>query len=1032
MAEPALLAIVFTDLVDSTRLVSELGDVAGAAYIAEHDECARAAMRASGGREIDKSDGFLMLFARPIDAVKFALLLHDGIAALSSRSGVHLATRVGIHLGEVYLRESTPEAILHGAKAVAAEGISIAIAARTMSLAKGGQTLMTRGAFDLARRAAVGDDSLPAGVLWMAHGPYSLKGIDASIEIAEVGVEGIAPLQAPPDSEKCRRVPAHGEEETLGWRPAVGIEVPRRQHWVISGRLGEGGFGEVWLAKHRKLGASRVFKFCFEPERLRGLKREVVLLRLLKETLGERNDVAKVLDWNFDGAPFFIEFEHIPGGDLRDWAALVGGVARVPVEARLRIVRDVADALAAAHGVGVLHKDIKPGNILIEAASGGSISRVVLTDFGIGMVTDREVLAERGITATGLTDVGSTSESSRSGTRKYMAPELADGRTATTAADIYSLGVVLYQLVAGDLDRPLHAEWERDVSDPYLRHLIRSCVVVEPSRRVQGAGEMRQRLEGWADARRAIERQREWKVTLASGCVQAALAGTGIIVVFKIGILAAAAHAAWEWHSLTPALVAFSDVTLRLYASMFFIIEALVMMLAGALLALDARSIKEELHAATGEPTPEEEALWDLRIRAFALTSIGHAPLIILTYPSRRRGLVAELRGDRLPARRGPPGSRRDAIRAILMSTLLLNYAGLIAGLLGLAAAGNRSLAVSSPRRALRLILAVAVASALAGFVAEPMLTSMMSPGLEFRNMGAAREVRRAATLLLRGGHVEPAARLLTISQDMWEQSGEHRGMEPYVQMRAAEVAGDRGTLLLDRLHTPGPAAEAYGDAVELLLGERVDSPWPEPPTKERRQAQRGWARALSLAGEHDRAIRVCGDLIAECMNPVRDDPGDPAWRRREGSSHLEMGCALVRARRTGATGHLERAAALYAREVDAGITEGGVKPALAESLLWLGLAHEAAGSVGDAKAAWSRAAGVLDELSNAGIAAPEFSAMLAVLTEDPMAAEKLEALALKGEGSMDIWRIAGERGFRVTRRTGEATSPQASKASPR
>ena len=96
----------------------------------------------------------------------------------------------------------------------------------------------------------------------------------------------------------------------------------------FSTSLGEGGFGEVWLAGHPS-GERRVFKFCFDASRLRGLKREATLFQLLKDELGDRDDIAKVLDWNFDEPPYFLESEYTEGGSLADWGQAAGGIASV-------------------------------------------------------------------------------------------------------------------------------------------------------------------------------------------------------------------------------------------------------------------------------------------------------------------------------------------------------------------------------------------------------------------------------------------------------------------------------------------------------------------------------------------------------------------------------------------------------------------------------------------------------------------------------------------------------------------------------
>lgn len=508
MAAPApgavLRTLLVTDLVDSTRLVAQLGDARAFALFGRHDRLARDLLAAHHGLEIDKTDGFLLLFERPLDAVAYALAYHHELRRLTAETGSPLTARAGLHLGEVYLRENPPEDVARGAKPVEVEGLAKPFAARLMALARGGQTLLSRTAFDVARRAAVGAALPVAEVRWVAHGSYLLKGVEEPVEVFEVGDAAHAPLAPPPDSEKARRVV---DDRTIaGWRPAPGQRVPHREHWVLVEKLGEGGFGEVWLARHSKTGDRLVFKFCFEAERLRGLKREVALFRLLKEALGDRPDIARVRDWNFDEQPYFLESEYTAGGSLADWAASKGGIAAVPLETRLELAAQAAEALAAAHSVGVLHKDLKPANILITEGQGGR-PQAQLTDFGIGLVTDASRLAQYGITV-GMTEFAGTRDPT-SGTPKYMAPELLTGRPATVQADIFALGVVLYQLAAGDLERPLAPGWERDVGDELLREDIAACVDGRPECRLASAAELASRLRSLPARRTALQGERE-------------------------------------------------------------------------------------------------------------------------------------------------------------------------------------------------------------------------------------------------------------------------------------------------------------------------------------------------------------------------------------------------------------------------------------------------------------------------------------------------------------------------------------------
>jgi len=106
---PTIRALLLTDLVDSTKLVEAMGDVRAAELFAAHDRLARDLLPRHRGREIDRTDGFLLLFDTVSDAADFALAYHRALASLSAELGVALAARAGIHEGEVILRENPPE-----------------------------------------------------------------------------------------------------------------------------------------------------------------------------------------------------------------------------------------------------------------------------------------------------------------------------------------------------------------------------------------------------------------------------------------------------------------------------------------------------------------------------------------------------------------------------------------------------------------------------------------------------------------------------------------------------------------------------------------------------------------------------------------------------------------------------------------------------------------------------------------------------------------------------------------------------------
>src|SRR5215471_19274902 len=229
------------------------------------------------------------------------------------------------------------------------------------------------------------------------------------------------------------------------------------ERYRIVALLGKGGMGEVYRADDLTLGQPVALKFLPEEaakdtallERFRG---EVRISRKVSHP-----NVCRVYDVGEVEGQTFFTMEYVDGEDL---ASLLRRIGRLPHDKAVDIARQLCAGLAAAHAKGVLHRDLKPANIMLDGRG-----QAVITDFGLAALTDQLQGAEV-----------------RSGTPAYMAPEQLASKEVTAQSDIYSLGLVLYELFTGkrawegetlaDLvkvrtDRPIAspATWVRDL-DP--------------------------------------------------------------------------------------------------------------------------------------------------------------------------------------------------------------------------------------------------------------------------------------------------------------------------------------------------------------------------------------------------------------------------------------------------------------------------------------------------------------------------------------------------------------------------------------
>ena len=279
----------------------------------------------------------------------------------------------------------------------------------------------------------------------------------------------------------------------------------RVHHYVILSRLGAGGIGEVWLAKDelltREIAVKLLFpRFAGDPYHVRRFEQEA----RSASTLNHPNIVTIYEIGKSEGVDFIAQ-ELVHGQTLRKWLA-DGPVKLVSV---LDVGAQVAAALEAAHGAGIVHRDIKPENVMIRPDG-----LVKVLDFGLARFIERDSVALAGLSGKeSITQPGFVL-----GTVRYMSPEQARGMKVDTRSDLFSLGVVLYEMATGSA--PFRGPTPSDVlaailthepaplseylpdTPPELERIIRRCLEKDLAARYPDVKELRQDLNNF---RRRIE-----------------------------------------------------------------------------------------------------------------------------------------------------------------------------------------------------------------------------------------------------------------------------------------------------------------------------------------------------------------------------------------------------------------------------------------------------------------------------------------------------------------------------------------------
>jgi eukaryotic-like serine/threonine-protein kinase len=210
------------------------------------------------------------------------------------------------------------------------------------------------------------------------------------------------------------------------------------ERYKLRGQIGSGGMGHVYLAHDRVLDRNVALKML----KARYAENEEFVERFRREAKSAASlshpHIVPVLDGGETGdGTYYIAMEYLPGGTLKD---RIASGRTLPPRAVVEVALEIAGALQAAHTRGVIHRDIKPRNILITDSG-----HIKVTDFGIARAAE----------ATTVSDLGDIL-----GSVKYMSPEQAAGEQAGPASDLYSLGVVLYEMLTGTVPYAVDTPWD--------------------------------------------------------------------------------------------------------------------------------------------------------------------------------------------------------------------------------------------------------------------------------------------------------------------------------------------------------------------------------------------------------------------------------------------------------------------------------------------------------------------------------------------------------------------------------------------
>ena len=420
------VTFLFSDIEDPTS-VGERHSVQMQAALARYEEILSSNIKDNGGYIFKTlGEAYCAAFAAARQALAATLAIQRALFAEEWGETIKMRVRMALHTGVTEERNGDYL------------GPSVDLVASLLSAAVGGQILLSAATYELTR------DNLEPGAKLKELGEHRLQGLREAERIYQLVAPGL-PSGFPPAPSLPSDLP-----------PPKAFNMGSNERYSLTKLIGSGGVAEVYLAHDRELDRDVAFKvlrkqYADDEQLVERFEREAKNVALL----AHQNIVAVYDRGRTKDGAYYIVMEYVPGGNLKE-RILHEGSLSPPVATAIAL--QVAQALLVAHEHGMVHRDIKPQNILLTESNDAKV-----TDFGIARAASAATVTQEGAIL---------------GSAHYLSPEQALGHPVSPQSDLYSLGIVLYEMLTGEL--PHDAETPVGIVMKHVSGQLRSPREVNP------------------------------------------------------------------------------------------------------------------------------------------------------------------------------------------------------------------------------------------------------------------------------------------------------------------------------------------------------------------------------------------------------------------------------------------------------------------------------------------------------------------------------------------------------------------------